>query len=290
MSMHLFERLFSPTAALLAIGLVLNASTAAPPAPSAPEPAFARISTSRVLRCGYVVYAPGLLRDPNSGALSGIVHDLVETAAARLDLKVEWTEETSWGHHLEGLTSGRYDMLCASSFALPSDAARTEAIGPLYFSTIGVWARPDDHRFDGNLAALNAPAVRISAIDGTIPDVIAREQFPRAKIVAHPQLTDYSFNMSDVADGKADVTFVENYQGLAYLAQNPGKLVNIAAPQPLRVYHNMILVDKGEFRLRTMFQTVIDQMIDNGEVDALLARYQGSPGALLRIAPRYQRP
>ncbi|MDX2028435.1 MAG: transporter substrate-binding domain-containing protein [Alphaproteobacteria bacterium] len=254
---------------------------------TAAEPTFDRVMKNKELRCGYIAYAPSIIRDPNTGALSGIVHDVVETAAARLKLKVVWAEETAWGQHLEGLNTGRHDMLCTASFALPSDAARAETIGPLYYSAIGVWVRTDDRRFTDNLASINHPQTVISAIDGTIPAIIAQEQFPKAKLSSHPQLTDYSTNMLDVAQGKADVTFVENYYGLDYLAHNPGTLKNIAAKKPLRVFHDMLLVNKGEFKLQSMFQNVIAEMLNSGELDAIIDRYERYPGALYRVTRPY---
>ncbi|MDD5586173.1 MAG: transporter substrate-binding domain-containing protein [Alphaproteobacteria bacterium] len=254
---------------------------------AADQPAFSRVMEKKTLRCGYVVYAPGTIRDPKTGALSGIVHDIVEAAAAKLQLKVEWAEETAWGNHLEGLGAGRYDMLCAASFTLPSDAARAEAIGPLYYSGLGVLVRADDNRFANNLDVINAPGVTISAIDGTIPAIIAAEQFPKAKLSSHPQMTDYTFNAIDVAERKADVTFVENYYGMDYLAHNPGKLKNIAVEKPLRIFHNKMLVNKGEFKLQSMFQNVLLGMFNNGEVDTIIDRYERYPGALYRVAKPY---
>ena len=251
------------------------------------QPAFSRVMESKTLRCGYVVYAPGTIRDPKTGALSGIAHDVVEAAAAKLKIKVEWTEETSWGNHLEGLSTGRYDMLCAASFTLPSDAARAESIGPMYYSGIGVLVRADDDRFKNKLDAINAPETTISAIDGTIPAIIAAEQFPQAKLSSHPQMTDYTFNAIDVAEHKADVTFVENYYGMDYLAHNPGKLKNIAVEKPLRIFHNKLLVNKGEFKLQSMFQNVILEMLNTGELDAIIDRYERYPGALYRVAKPY---
>jgi ABC-type amino acid transport substrate-binding protein len=273
------------TAALTAFFVRQNQAPAA--SKTDDQPAFNRVMSEKKLRCGYVVYAPGTIRDPKTGELHGIVHDIVETAAARLNLKVEWAEETAWGNHLEGLNSGRYDMLCAASFTLPSDAARAEAIGPLYFSGLGVLVRAEDDRFTGNIQAINDPNVTISAIDGTIPAIVAAEQFPKAKLSSRPQMTDYTFNVIDVAERKADVTFVENYYGMDYLAHNPGKLKNIAVNNPLRIFHNKMLVNKGEFKLQSMFQNVILEMLNNGEIDAIIDRYERYPGALYRVVKPY---
>lgn len=248
------------------------------------QPAFSRVISTQTLRCGYVVYAPGTMRAPQTGKLIGIAHDVVEAAASKLNIRVIWTEETSWGSHLEGLNTGRYDMLCSSSFVLPSDAARAESIGPLYYSGIGVFVRTDDNRFNNNVSLINSPETVIAAIDGTIPAIIAAEKFSSAKLSSHPQFTDYTLNAVDVATGKADVTFVENYYGMDYLARNPGKLKNIAQHKPLRIYHNKLLVNKGEVKLQSMFQNVISEMLNNGELDAIIDAYERYPDALIRVS------
>jgi len=185
------------------------------------ESAFDRIQRTKTVRCGYVSYQPGLVKDAATGQFSGIIYDIMESVAKKLDLKVEWTEETTWGLHLEGLKTGRYDVLCAASFALPSDTVWSETVGPLYYSAIGVWVRPGDERFLKDYAAINKPDVTVSAVDGTIPAIIAAEDFPSAHIVSLPQFSDYSLNMQNVAQGKADVTFVETWQGNAFLHNKP---------------------------------------------------------------------
>ena len=50
------------------------------------------------LRCGYVAYSPGCLKDPNTGELSGIGIDSIKMVAKNLGLQVEWAEEVGWGH------------------------------------------------------------------------------------------------------------------------------------------------------------------------------------------------
>lgn len=256
--------------------------------PAYAETAYERVMKTQTIRCGYANYAPGSLKDTATGEINGIAADVIESAAKQLGFKVEWVEETTWGLHLEGLKTKKYDALCSSSFALPSDTLWSETVGPLYYSTIGIWVRPDDKRFVNNYEAINKPEIVVSAIDGTIPAIIAAEDFPNAKIVSQPQFTDYSLNMMNVAQGKADVTFVETWQGNAFAAENPGKLVNIGAQKPLRVYHNYMLVGKGEFELQSMLNTVIKQMQDNGQIEKIIAKYEGTKGSLLRVAPNYE--
>lgn len=251
------------------------------------ESAYDRIISSKKIRCGYVNYGPGSIKNPTTGEIEGIAVDVIKSAANQLGFVIEWVEETTWGLHLEGLKTGRYDVLCSSSFALPSDALWSETVGPLYYSTIGVWVRGDDRRFINNYEAMNRNSIKIAAIDGTIPFILAKKQFPEATIVSQPQFTDYSLNMLNVLNGKADVTFVEAWQGNAFSAQNSNKLVNIGLEKPLRTYHNYMLVRKGEFKLQTMLNTVIEQMHHNNEIEQIISRYEGIKGSLLRVKKPY---
>jgi Bacterial extracellular solute-binding proteins, family 3 len=63
---------------------------------------YSRVIESGKIRCGYIPYEPGLIKDPNTGKFSGIMHDTMEEIAKSLNLKVEWTEEVGWGTMIEG--------------------------------------------------------------------------------------------------------------------------------------------------------------------------------------------
>ncbi|MEJ0062692.1 MAG: transporter substrate-binding domain-containing protein [Alphaproteobacteria bacterium] len=255
----------------------------------AKESSFDRVMRTKTLRCGYVVYPPTVIKDDNSGAMSGIMHDIIESAAAKIDLKVEWAEELNWGNYMTALAYDHADMICAAAWNNNAAEWReAEAIGPLFYSGIGVWVRRDDNRFAGNFAAINDPGVTISSIDGTIPGRIAAVDFPQAKLLSLPQASDYTLNLLNVKDGKADVTFVENYQGLSFLESNPGSIKNIAAASPVRTFPNVFLVRKGETGLKDTFSSIIQDMANNGEIEAIIRKYEKYPGAFYRIAKPYQ--
>ena len=67
------------------------------PAISSRETAYDRVMRTRTLRCGYVLYAPAVMKSLNTGAFSGIVYEITELMGKRLGLKVEWAEEVSFG-------------------------------------------------------------------------------------------------------------------------------------------------------------------------------------------------
>ena len=82
-------------AAVVAVGTASYIGSRHATKNAAPD-TFERVTSSGVLRCGYVVYPPGLINDPNTGKISGIFPDVLEQAAHNLGLKVDGSIRT-WG-------------------------------------------------------------------------------------------------------------------------------------------------------------------------------------------------
>lgn len=252
------------------------------------ETAFERVIKTGTLRCAYVVYEPANIKDANSGKMSGILHDVAEAIGKELGLKVEWTEEATWGTFLEPLRTGRADAFCGAGFAFAADVKNAEMVGPMYYSPITVWARADDARFDNAAEALNQPGITIVGEDGSVAANIASGQFPKAKFNSLPQNAPYSLKLDDVVAGKADATFVERAIGLDYARANPGKVKEVPMPAPLTVYANMFEVAKGEFELQSMLQGAVELLHNRGEIDRIIKVYEKEPNTFLRVQRPYR--
>ena len=238
--------------------------------------AYDRVIDSGVIRVGYVPYPPGLIKDPNTGNLSGIFYDALEEAGAALGLEVDWVEEVGWGTMIEGLKTRRYDVIGSPVWANSTRARQVDFTVPLFYSGIGVYVRSDDDRFDNDLTTVNEPSIRIATTDGEMSQIIAQQQFPLATQNSLPQLTDNSQLLLDVTEGKADLTFVEAYIANLFLRNNSGSLKNLVADEPIRVFPNTMVVDKGEVALVRMLDVALQEQLNSGAVSQRLARYGNS--------------
>jgi len=254
------------------------------------QAAFERVVSTKTIRCGYVVYPPGLMKDPNTKQISGLFADAISEAAASIGYKVEWTEEVGWGSMIEGLQTDRYDAICSPVWANSTRAQFADFTVPLFFSGIGVYTRPNDQRFVGNLAAANTETVTIATIDGEITDIIAQQQFPRAKRLSLTQLSDNSQILLSVAEGKADLTFVEPYIAAQFLKTNPGRVVNIAAARPIRIFANTMMIKKGETKLKSLLDTALTELLNSGRITALLRQYDEQGGTFYPVTFPYRQP
>lgn len=229
-----------------------------------------RVIDSGVLRCGYATSPPVLVKDPNTGKLSGSDVEIVDAIGAKLGLKVEWTEEVGWGNFIEGLRSGRYDMMCGS---LWPDAARIKFLSltrPVYYNQMLAYVRADDKRFDGKAEKINSPDIKIAVIDGDASATFAHDKFPKASQLALPQTSVVADMMLSISTKKADVIFLDPVRVAVFEKENKGKIRRVANIDPIVVIGTSYGVNAGEFHLRDMVDTALRELINDGQVARLL--------------------
>src|SRR5437870_4939337 len=98
--------------AVVALGVTAPWARRETSAPVQPE-AFSRIVSAKTIRCGYVIAPPYTIRDPNTGKLGGLSFETMETVAKQAGYKLIWAEEVGWATMIQGLQTGRYDMICS---------------------------------------------------------------------------------------------------------------------------------------------------------------------------------
>lgn len=238
------------------------------------ETAYDRVIRTGVLRCAYGLWEPSMLRDPNTGEISGIVYDFMQEVGKALNIKVEYNIEVPWDSIPTALKTGKADAHCAGVFATPARGRSMAFSNPMFFSPTVAFARIDDTRFDNNLGIINRPDITVALSDDDITSEIYNRDFPEAKKYNLPQMAPPGELLLALSTGKADVTFNSPAHLRTYEKNNPHKIKIIPTAKPLRIFANVIAVDIGEDKLLHMLNTAIDQMIDNGVMDKLIAKYQ----------------
>jgi len=245
------------------------------------ETVFDRIMRTNTIRCGYILYEPFVRKDPNSGQFSGVAVDMMAEIGKLLNLKIEWTQEVGWANTIEGLRNNHYDAMCVGYWRQSLEAKHVFYTMPFAYSMARAVVRPDDHRFDQNLERINQPDVRIVTFDGGLAAAITQRDFPQAKNQQAPNMVDYSQLFEDVATNKGDVLFAESAAVIAYQKSNPGRL-RMLDGAPIRVLQNTIGIPQDE-RLKSMLDTVVIELVENGQMDKILDKYDPEQKMLLRI-------
>ena len=237
------------------------------------ETAYERVIRTGVLRCAYGTWEPAVMRDPNTGQMSGFVYDFMQEVGKSLNLKVEYNLEVSWDSIATALETGKADAHCAGVFATPARGRNLAFSNPIFFSPTVAFARKDDKRFDNNLARINQPDVTVALSDDDITTEIYNHDFPNAKKIELAQLSSPDELFLTIATKKADVTFNSPNRLITYEKNNPGLMKIIPTAKPLRIFADVIAVNIHEDALLHMLNTAIDAEIDSGEVDKLIAKY-----------------
>lgn len=249
-----------------------------------------KVLANKEIRVGYIVYPPSLIKDPNTGQLSGIFYDALNEAGRKLGVKITWAGESTWGTLLEDVKSGKFDMIGSPVWQSSPRSTQAEFTIPLMYSVIGAYARPSDHRFDTDYNAINSSSVKISIVDGELGQTIAREQFPNAQIVSLPQSASVSQSFLNITTNKADVSFEELPVANDYLKANPGSIRNVQPNNPLRIAANVMVIPQNQSAFKNMLDTAIGEELNSGFIDSLIQKYETSKGSFFPIAKPYSLP
>ena len=255
---------------------------------SVPSSAFNRILQQGTIRCGYVSNPPSCIIDPNTKKVTGIVADAMETVAKSANFKLEWTEEVGFGSMVEGLRANRYDIVPCGIWPTAARGREADFTEPLFYSPVGAYVRPTDPKFkSGGYAVINSPSVRVATIDGELGETIAQNDFPKARRIGAPQMTELTTSLLNVKENKADVAFVERYFAEQFLAKNPGSVKNLVPNQPIRIFPNTIIVRRGDLDFKAFLNTALTEQLNLGTIDRLISKYEPVPGTFYRLRKPY---
>lgn len=250
---------------------------------------YERVMQSGKIRCGYIIDPPGCRKDPNTKKLSGIGVETIELLGKNLGLKIEWAEELDWGSMIQGLETGRYDIIATPIWPNSARVRVADFTRPLYFSPVFAYAKKSSSLLRlSKLDMLNSPKYTIASIDGATPEVIAREDFPKARLLSLPQQCEISQLVLTVSSGKADATFVEPAVVAAYEKHNPGIIERIPSARPVRVFPDCWAIKRGQMEFKSMIDNALNQLINSGALDKLIDKYEPAPQTLFRISIPYR--
>ena len=247
---------------------------------------YDRVIASGVIRACYTAFPPAFIIDPNTKKLSGIFYETLNKAAGNMGLKVDWNTEVGWGDAIGALNSGKCDIIGSDSWSNSTRGKSAEFIQPLFYSSINAYVRADDNRFNNDITVANNANYKMVTLDGESSQVIAAQDFPNAKTVQLPQLTDASQLFVNVVDGKGDMTFQDSSTADQYMKNNPGKIKLVSTP--LVVYGDVMMVKKGEFSLKTSLDNAINELQNNGYINSIISKYEKEYGVTFhRVARPY---
>jgi ABC-type amino acid transport substrate-binding protein len=243
------------------------------------ESSYDRIMRTGVVRCGYLVWEPAVIKDPNTGQLSGVVYDLYKKVFDSLDLKVEWIE-ANIATYIEDLNSGKYDVECAGGFPTALRGKHVAYTKPLFYAPFHFFVRTDSPL--KSVDEINDPKVRFAVMDGDATQYYRQEYFPNSTVINLPG-GDLSQVMLQVVYGKADVTIWDALSAEPLLRSHEGQLRPLANNKINAIAVNMS-VPHSEVALLNMLNTAITELHQFDSIRAVVKNYKLAPDAVVYYA------
>ena len=260
--------------------------------PAHAETTYDRVMASGKIRCGYVVWSPSFVIDPNTQGKSGVFFDLTNEMAKRLSLGVEWVEEAGWSTAIEGIKQKRYDAVCTNFWPTPARARLATFSVPVNYSPLYVWVKKDSPLLKTppqSMDDLNKDTFTFSFVDGTTPAQIIARRFPNAKTVSYPEKTQLTDMLMGLAAGKGDVAIADSITMHEYLKANPDTLVKLFDKEPIVVNPNTMLLPAGETAFNDMVNTTLRDIVADGTFDEILKKNKAND-LYIPLAEPYKKP
>ncbi len=241
------------------------------PALAEDHSAFDRIIKTGTLRCGYAVWYPNMIVDPNTKQLSGVSHDLMEEIGRRTGIKIEWAQEAGFGSAEQDLRAGKYDMLCADVCFEVRRTKNAWFSRPFYSNPNYLAVRVDDTRFDKDLSLANKPEIKIATYANTIFDSYKNDSFPNAQGVDVSELGADVDTMMALVTKKVDATFNNKISIDRYNEFNGGKIKSTG--EPVGYCNGSFMMGQDEAKLKYLIDSAIEEITANGTMAEIMTKY-----------------
>lgn len=257
------------------------------------DTAYDRVMKTGVLRCGYAVWEPGVMKDPATGEMKGLFVDLVEEMARMSKIKIDWAMEIDWGQIPEALKSGKIDAFCNGMAADGGRAKNLAYTVPLTYWSFDVVVRADDVRFPSQgpvtIADLNKKEFSTAYTEGDVLQTIKQTELPLVTGVPLPIMGTPADNLMYVKTKKTDFVIFPTVVVQNYEKTNGKKDFRILKMnQPLRVYGNVLAVDIHENELKSFLDAALSELLQSSSYTRILAPYEKDyPGAFMRVKNNY---
>ncbi|MBR9698929.1 amino acid ABC transporter substrate-binding protein [Candidatus Woesearchaeota archaeon] len=205
---------------VLAIVLAVFSLFRAPEAGIEEEDTFAKIMKNDELAVCYIPWPPSIVKDPNTGELSGFLIDIVQEVANEAELKLNYVEST-WGGFPADLNTGRCDAAIAGIYPLIGRSTSVSFTRPFFFAGSGAVVRADNTKIK-TVEDLNKKGTKVAVIQGEFGQIFAKKYLPKAELVVLEKSSDFTMPLVAVLSGQADAGFSQTDVISAFTKENPG--------------------------------------------------------------------
>jgi ABC-type amino acid transport substrate-binding protein len=257
------------TALVAAVVILATPSLFVQRTPSPQRDSYSTIVAQKRLEAGYVVLPPWIIKDPNTGALSGSSIDAMNEIARLAGWKVDYQEAT-FSTYIAGLKSGRYDVVVFPVFITIPRAEAVLFTRPVTYLGNTILVRAGDTRFK-NLEDVDKPGIIVAVTQGEQGYDFALTHFKHATVKPISS-SDITTVYNEVLVGRADVALGDTFTVEAYARQHP-QVRDLLFGHPYSVLPAAWIVRPDDERLKEFFNNAITYLEGVGILGELDRKY-----------------
>lgn len=259
--------------AVIALIIALWAVTKSPKAISSPsEDTFAKVLRTNNLTICYATWPPSVIKDPNTGELSGFLIEAIKRIAEDAGLKLSYVE-SSWGGFSADINSGKCDAGVAGFYPMINRSTAVAFTHPFYFAGNNGVVKAGDNRFKA-IEDLNRADLKIAVIQGEYADIYAKKYLAKAQLLVLEASADNTAPLVAVSSGQADAGLIMDDVVKSYAKTHPE--VKALFAQPYSVTPISWVTRKDDQQLLNFLVNGINYLEAAGELDALAKKYNST--------------
>lgn len=219
----------------------------------------------------YMTWPPSVIKDPNTGKLSGFIIDLFNEVAKDAELKVKYTEST-WGGFTADLKTGKCDAAIAGIYPTIGRSTSVSFTRSFFYAGNGGVVKAGDNRFK-TIEDLNKSGIKIAVIQGEYGQMYAQKYLPAAKLVVLEKGSDNTAPLVAVSSGHADVGLIMSDVAANYAKKHP-EVKLLFDGKPYSTTPIVWATRKNDQKLLNFLDNGLDYLKAVGILDAIAKKYQ----------------
>lgn len=258
--------------AIIAIIIGVWALTKAPAPAPLPQDALDKIIKTNKLTICYATWPPSVIKDPNTGELSGFLIEAIQSIAKDAGLTLEYVE-SSWGGFSADLNAGRCDAGVAGFYPMINRSTAVSFTRPFYYAGNNGVVKMGDTRFK-TISDLNRSDIKIAVIQGEFGHIYAQKYLPKAQLVVLEKTADNTAPLLAVSAGQADIGLIMADTVEDYVKKHAE--VTKLFPNPYSTTPITWAARKSDQQLLNFLENAINYLESTGELDALAKKYNST--------------
>ena len=187
---------------------------------------------SGTIRAGYFIQPPAVMKDPNSGQVTGTFVDAIYEIARQANLNVELIE-VDLARFAAGLQTGLYDVSIGPTFRTITRAKAVAFTDTIFYLGYDGVVKDGQSALYSSESDIDQPGVRVAVKEGSAIHTYVRNNFRNADVIVLSG-TDLSLPLQAVSSGQADIGLMNEHTVEYYVRQNPNVQI-VLKDRPIQV-------------------------------------------------------